>query len=246
MADKPGIFDQISEPLKNWKSKFGVPEAPIRTVSITSREPRINVYPKYIHGNIDEAYKVKIFDPPRDDDPFSGDMVVGYLNEDFVEEVSANWQNLMQIQSNAFENLLQILADRTLKSVLLYRQVWAGNDPFRGRLKLTFSAIKDAKDEVYNPIRVLEKMASPRIDEDVKIGRILRPPIPSARNPEKGIIIAVGKTFEYVGCILTKVAPTFGNKFNSRGYPMYADVDVDFQLVVPATKEDFDREIKRF
>lgn len=194
-----------------------------------------------VRTDISDAYKVKVFDPN------TGDLVVAYLNEDFTEQVSASWSNLINIDTSSLDSALQIFANKSTKAMIMYRQVWGGNSPFSGKLRLVFSAEEDAKQEVYLPIRILEKMASPSIqhwkgaagEANERIFKFLQPPVPSARDPHMGIVIGIGLMFEYIGCVLTSVAPQYSRVLNPKGFPLYAECTVDFQLINPATKEDF-------
>ena len=122
----------------------------------------------------------------------------------------------------------------------MFRQAWEGNDPFRGKLILMFDAKYNAKEEVYKPVRILQKMASPGVEsfliEDI---RVLTPPLPVPKQPSNGITIGIGNMFEYVGCLFTSVVPTWYQAKDTTGYPIHADVEVNYQLVNPVTKGDF-------
>lgn len=151
--------------------------------------------------DISEAYKIRFLSPnyATKEGDYKYDLVIGYLNEDFRESVASKWSNLLSLDNSVVDKFLAIAVNKTTKSLIMYRQIWEGNEPFSGKFILTFDAINNAFTDVYEPVRCLQKMASP--GKDYLIGesiftQVLVPPIPSAIDPSNGVTIGVGRMFD--------------------------------------------------
>ena len=232
-----GISDSVYESFVQPGQKNSIESA--------SQGKTINTYGK-VRDDISDSYKLRFLSPLYEEKgAMRYDLVVAYINEPLREKVSSKWDNLMTESVNWIDKILAVGLEATTKTFLAYRQLWTGNDPFSGKFLLSFDAEDDAYNDVYLPVRILQKMSSPGVrDYDAskyKLGtiRTLTPPIPSASNPLNGVKISVGKMVQYIGAIITSVEPTWSEVMADSGYPIHAEVEVDFQLVSPLTKRDF-------
>lgn len=217
---------------------------------------RIDKYSHKVYGanrsagnppEIAREYKVRIlgYDATRG----SYDLVIGYLSEQYREAISSRWENIVKVDMGALDHLVTKFKGTTTKALAMYRLAWAGNDPFRLRFNLIFDAnpigtesgsFDLAKNYVMKPIRALQKMASPYEGQLTKKGiKTIAPPIEALQNPEVGAItVGIGIGYEFVGCVLTSVSPTYSNVFSDTGFPIHAECELEFQLIQPILKED--------
>lgn len=238
---KDSDFSPITKPGEEFSLSVDSKTKAARNSSGTGA---IQTYGRDRSGEIANEYRLRFLSPEYVINGQSRyDMVIGYLNEDYREELRAKWENAISLDMNTIDQALQFAFNKTTKSMIMYRQVWEGNDPLEGKFILIFDAEDSAFNDVYRPFRALQKMAAPGLGLLLgeKIGiKTLTPPVPSAASPSNGVTISVGRMFEYVGCVITSVGVSWSQKMASDGYPIHADVEVNFRLVNPVTKLDFD------
>jgi hypothetical protein len=97
-------------------------------------------------------------------------------------------------------------------------QVWVGTSPIEIPLTLLFDAQKDAYQEVWRPLSLLESMVLPNYSDN--LGGIYTSP-----NFEGSVSVNLGKMY-LPQCLLTSVASTYDTKLDKKGYPISGQCEI--------------------
>ncbi len=146
--------------------------------------------------------------------------VVGYIGEGASKTLSSNWTSPFEsdtlgsagggskaagiaqsLQSGEGEGKLTTVSQHN--SVM----VWEGTSPPTLNLPVYFQAYADAKLEVEDAIRALERFASPELNAYMPLGR----------SPQL-VVIDVGRRFKILNALLTEVTSELDAPRTSEGY----------------------------
>lgn len=184
-------------------------------------------------------------------------------------KASSSFGGIGDPQGNNFLTLLSGCTGGAVPSgqfALQSVQVWQSTDPIVLDFKVKLEMLSSGKDEVVIPSLKLMKLCLPSISEN-SIGSalgLLVPPGPNLdtmlqlsgsstlegisdylnfRNSGSLVEITVGK-FTFSNCIVTEVTPEFSNMADEDGYPISAELNIEAQTAMIATKGMIDSLVK--
>jgi hypothetical protein len=96
--------------------------------------------------------------------------------------------------------------------------VWEGNRPTVFTMPLVFYALSDARKEVMEPIRALERMLVPATNDYAPLGGI-----------PKSVSIQIGYMAYYADCVITGLTVPMGRPKTAEGYMVWADVNLQVE-----------------
>lgn len=191
--------------------------------------------------NLDDRHKISIFS--RTDEA----KIVCPIQDPFEIKVESEWrpfisaENYLGKYTDLAENFAQA-AGKTLYNKYFSRRIWAGTSPIDIVLPLKFYAVNSTIFDVLQPVVYMFRAALPTrksiIDKntdlvDVNLD-ILTPPGPSpfsefnSRRMGK-IDIYFGTFARFQNVIISSVSTTFDHKKDQNGFPISAEVKVNFQ-----------------
>jgi hypothetical protein len=161
-------------------------------------------------------------------------LVCGVTGEGTSKEITANWNSPFEEDSigghfQKVGGLLQYQTGRTSKSKLASVQIWEGNRPHMFSLVLRFYALADAKAEVMNPLRELEKMLSPEVYRAAPNGRIPQP-----------VWINIGRNAIYGDCILASMSVPLDKEKTPEGYLVRAETTLQVETKTMMNRSEID------
>lgn len=179
--------------------------------------------------------------------------------------VKTSYDSVVPSGGNDLLTILSGLTHGTIPSgqfQLQSAQIWKKTEP----LDINLSGLKvymknDAYNDVVYPIKTLQKMTVPRKKEKSLIGMLI-PPGPDLitilkltnsnkstvnealksynTNGSKGIASITIGNFKFNSVMLTNVDPKFSTTMDSKGYPISAEVDLNFTSVMVPTEDYID------
>ena len=161
--------------------------------------------------------------------------VCGVFGEGATKEIQANWNSPFEEDTigGKFQKvggLMQATTGRTSKSKLSSLQIWEGNRPHSFNLALKLYALKDAKAEVMDPLKELEKMLSPEVNEKMPGGRIPQP-----------VWINIGRNAVYGDCLIVSMTVPLDKEKTSQGYLVRAEAQLQIETRKMLNRSDIDR-----
>lgn len=162
-------------------------------------------------------------------------MVCGVIGEGTTKEVTANWNSPFENDSvgGMFQKaggVLQLVTGKTMKSTFNTQQVWEGNQPYAFSLVLSFYALSDAKREVMDPLRELEKMIDPEVNNC---------PLVAGRFPQN-VWINIGRNAVYGNCIITSLSIPLDKEKTKDGHLVRADASLQIETKTMLNQSDID------
>ena len=177
-------------------------------------------------------------------------LVAGVIGEGTSKEVTANWNSpfeedslggkmqkvggIVQSKGVSLPSWLGgatiIKAGTTSKSLLSSEQIWEGNRPHSFNLVMKFYALKDARTEVMDPIRELEKMIAPEVRANTPGGRI-----------PNTVMINIGRTALYPNCIIASMSQPLDKEKTKEGYLVRAEVTLQIETKTMLNRSDIDQ-----
>ncbi|MFA5618461.1 MAG: hypothetical protein WDK95_16735 [Syntrophorhabdaceae bacterium] len=163
--------------------------------------------------------------------------VCGVIGEGTSQEIIANWNSPFEEDSlgGRFQKvggLVQYVTGQTSKGKLASQQIWEGNRPHTFNLSLKFYALADAKKEVMDPIKALEKMIAPQVNAVAPGGRI---PFP--------VDINIGRIALYSDCVIASMTAPLDKEKTKDGYLVRATVELQIETMTMLNQTDIDRTI---
>ena len=178
--------------------------------------------------------------------------IIALLDRPFSMSSSSDWKALVGT-STQLDEILQAVSKNQISGVSVYsaRRIWTGSDPLSLNLNLKFYAVNNSYNEVLSPCIRLQRMALPSYTPGNL--SLLTPPGPSPYNWTAAtasnttgdyiqIYIAGFLLFDPV--IIKRVTVEFENKYDINGYPMGANVQVEFQTYQVMSKADISKSIQ--
>lgn len=189
------------------------------------------------------------------------EVIKAYVQKNFKISTSSEWSApFANLGSNATLDTLLSIMGLSLRTTTLSTQVWRGTSPLRMRLTFELHAEHDALTEVVIPARQLLSLALPSTNS--RAPTVLVPPGPNlfgeiareavgavnksfgtsfsvpkiATDSGQTINIYISKFLEFKRIIVTDVSTDFATKFDIKGYPMSAAIDIGFTTHTVVTK----------
>mgnify|MGYP001054250945 CR=1 FL=1 len=161
-------------------------------------------------------------------------VVVGVIGEGTTKELQSQWEQPFTDDSlgSMFRKAggaIQAFTGLTSQTTFNTRLVWMGNLPHSINLVLRFYALSDARREVEEPIRELEKMASPDLNTALPAGRI-----------PQYVTLSIGRKVIYPECVITGVSVPLDKETTRDGYLVRADVALQIQTSQMLNKSEID------
>lgn len=161
--------------------------------------------------------------------------VCGVIGEGTSQDVMANWNSPFEEDSlgGRFEKIggiLQYATGRTSKGKLSSQQIWEGNRPHTFSIVLKFYALADAQKEVLAPIKALERMIAPQVNNVAPGGRIPYP-----------VDINIGRIALYEMCALTEMSVPLDKGKTKDGYLVRSEVQLQVETLSMLNRTDIDK-----
>lgn len=181
--------------------------------------------------------------------------IVAILDKPFSMSCGSDWKPLVGVNTQ-LDELVQAVSQNKLSGVSVYstRRIWTGSDPLSLNLNLRFYAVNNTYNEVISPCIRLQRMALPSYGTGHL--SLLTPPGPSPYNwKADGSFSTINTTGDYIQIyiggyllfdpvIVKRVTCEFDNKYDTNGYPMGANVQVEFQTFQVMTKSDISNVVR--
>lgn len=161
-------------------------------------------------------------------------LVAGVIGEGTSKEIAANWNSPFEEDSlgGKFQKaggLVQSKSELTSKSKIASLQVWEGNQPHSFNLVLKFYALANAKQEVMDPLRELEKMIAPEVNEVLPGGRIPQP-----------VWLNIGRNALYRDCVIASMSVPMDKEKTKEGYLVRAETTLQIETSTMLNSSDID------
>lgn len=169
--------------------------------------------------------------------------VVGVIGEGTTKEIQVNWNSPFEEDTiggkySKLGGLIQHFTGRTSKTLLASAQVWEGNRPHQFNLVVKFYALSDAKAEVMEPLRCLEKMLSPNVNDavpwkgwsEIGAGRIPQP-----------VWINIGRNALYGPCLIVGMTQPLDKEKTKDGYLVRCEVNLQVETARMLNRSEIDR-----
>jgi hypothetical protein len=173
----------------------------------------------------------------------TSETVIGYIGTGTTRQLQSNWQSPFE-QANVGSLLsktagvLQTFIGATSITTFSSTQVWDGNRPLSFNLNLVFIAMSDPKNEVMEPLRLLEEFASPElknlmpVDSDdvlVKLGKVFggggKEEDATGRIP--GMVnLNIGDRMLIPDCVIENITTPLDKERDSNGNLLRAEVSL--------------------
>ncbi len=159
--------------------------------------------------------------------------VCGVIGEGASKDIVANWnspfeQDTLGGQLAKIGGVLQIATGKTSKNKLSSEQVWEGNRPHTFNLPLKLYALTDAKKEVMDALRELEKMLAPEVDKWV------------CGSPPQIVSINIGRGAIYTDCLITNMSVPLDGPRTKEGYLIRTAVTLQIETKSMLNRSDID------
>lgn len=163
--------------------------------------------------------------------------VCGVIGEGTSQEIIANWNSPFEEDSlgGGFQKtggIIQAATGMTSKGEFQSTQIWEGNRPHTFNLSLKFYALADAKKEVMDPIKALEKMIAPQVNAVAPGGRIPAP-----------VDINIGRIALYSNCVIASMTAPLDKEKTKDGYLVRATVELQIETKTMLSQGDIDRTV---
>ncbi|WP_419660747.1 conserved uncharacterized protein, PmgG [Desulfosarcina variabilis str. Montpellier] len=170
--------------------------------------------------------------------------VVGVIGEGTSKEVQANWNSPFENDTigGKFEKiggLIQEKTDATSKTLLSSAQIWEGNRPHVFNLVLKLYALADAKKEVMDALRYLEKFASPNVNEMAPF-EIHAGGLKFGRRPAP-VSINIGRTALYTPCLIAGMTQPLDKEKTKDGHLVRCEVNLQIETSRMLNRSEIDR-----
>ncbi len=171
--------------------------------------------------------------------------VVGAIGEGTSKEIQVNWNSPFEDdtvggQFQKIGGIVQEATDMTSKTLMASAQIWEGNRPHQFNLVLQLYAIDDAKKEVMDACRALEKMLSPNVNASlpVEFGA-------DGWNPKYGRIpgevwINIGRNALYGPCVIQGMTQPLDGPVDKNGYLITTQVTLQIETKKMLNRDSID------
>ena len=205
-----------------------------------------------VYGNVDEKVSpyLKAWIAQPDKESKISVCVVGLIGQGTSRALQSNWESPFE-QSNLggmFEKaggLIQATTGETSISTLSSTQIWNGNRPNQFALNLVFYAIRDARKEVMDPLRELEKMMGPNIKSGQRDTKgwlekalsIAASAMPGGRIPLP-VILNIGRRTIVPDCVIESMSVPLDKERDRFGNLIRAEVSLSISTKVMLNRDN--------
>jgi hypothetical protein len=175
--------------------------------------------------------------------------ILANIPETLMLATGSDWGQ--KLPSTPLDNLLQSLGNigslidkfstgRNFKPILgdLTFQVWESSSPLEFNLQLLFDAENDAYEDVVKPIQNLQKLSMPYYWG----AGFMLPPGPSLIERNRGrISLRIGRFLAINSVILPTVNVIYSSRFDAKGQPISAQVEMTVRTVVTPDRSQYSR-----
>ncbi len=181
--------------------------------------------------------------------------VRGIISSDVTIESSAKWRGIADTitslvspfkgssggASKAVTGITKLIdtastsMGATFQQPWMSRKVWQGTEPLKFRVGVKFIAWEDAEKEVYLPTLYLLSLMYPRLLGSIGAGALAvggfaapGPGFLKGVGLNDDIVIKIGQNITYNLCYIEHLSVRWANTFNSKGMPMFSNVDISF------------------
>lgn len=192
-----------------------------------------------VHGQISPHLKAWIM---------QGDVcVVGVIGEGTSRQLQTNWDspfegaNADSSDYSSIAAIAQVDLGVTTVTQMNSLQIWKGAQPHTFSLVLSLYALKDAKSEVMDAIRNLEKFASTNLNErsPAELSWSEADVLNMGHAPQK-LMINIGRLVVYDDAILESVDTPLGGPKDIGGNLVSAEVTLNLQSYSSINRRDID------
>lgn len=170
--------------------------------------------------------------------PGQGVEIIADMPEETGTSLGSEWESWMAANGNKMQDIAQLVTGSNLRWQEASKQAWSNSSPVEIPLELIFEAEKDARSEVYEPMRVLEMLALP----STGIGGLLQAPGPAgliSTGPSLEVSLFIGKTLEIPQGIIVSVSSTFSSRLTKEGYPISGRSSISYRTSFTPTRADW-------
>ena len=158
--------------------------------------------------------------------------IVGAWGTGTSKELTANWASPFEGESIGAQfqktgGLVQAWTDMTTVTTLNSRQTWEGNRPTTFTLELKLYALEDPDSEVMQPIRALEIMAAPDVDDIQPAG---------GRIPDR-VCLNIGTKTIYTDMVIDSISLPFDKEIDSQGRFVRATLNLQLSTLTMVSKD---------
>lgn len=176
--------------------------------------------------------------------------IVADMPEEVTTAVGSEWEAILPSAVGDYSDLVgkvaKVSGNNAVASALT-KQVWVNSSPIEFPISLLFKATSDPKNEVVDPMRVLEMLAMPATYGGIlsgaanAVGGLLVSPGPNRGKVAGGDLsleLIVGKQLHFDSCIIVNVSSTFSSRLHN-GYPIAGRSDITFRSDHVLSREEW-------
>lgn len=158
--------------------------------------------------------------------------VVGVWGPSTSKELTANWTSPFEGESIGNKiplagGVAQAATDMTSVTTLNSRQVWEGNRPTTFNIELKLYALEDPDSEVMEPIRALEFMSAPDVNDMQPAG---------GRIPDR-VCVNIGTRNIFTDMVIDSISQPYDKEIDSLGRFVRATLNVQVSTLTMISKD---------
>lgn len=159
--------------------------------------------------------------------------IVGAYGPGTSMEITANWMSPFEAATLGNTPLrtsaafVQTITGMTLVSTLNTRQAWEGNEPTRFNVELMLYALRDPDLEVMQPLRALEYMIAPDVNDFWGVGGKIA----------KALQLNVANRIIYQYLVLENLSAPFDKEMDSQGRFVRCTVNLTLSTLTMVSKQ---------
>lgn len=158
--------------------------------------------------------------------------IVGAWGAGTSKELTANWASPFEGESIGNKipiagGVAQAATDMTTITTLNSRQTWEGNRPTTFALEFKLYALEDPDTEVMQPIRALEVMAAPDVNDTQPVG---------GRIPDR-VCLNIGTKTIYTDMVIDSISLPFDKEIDSQGRFVRATLNLQLSTLTMVSKD---------
>lgn len=158
--------------------------------------------------------------------------ICGVYGPGTSKEITANWTSPFEGESIGQKvplagGVAQAFTEMTTITTLNSRQEWAGNRPTAFTLELKLYALHDPDVEVMQPLRALEIMIAPDVNDYHPVG---------GRIPQR-VLLNIGTKAIYTDLVIESLSQPFDKEVDSQGRFVRATVNVQLSTLTMVSKD---------
>ena len=157
--------------------------------------------------------------------------IIADMPEETTTAVGSEWEGFLPASIGSVSNAAETIVKTITGSGAVYQyntqQIWVNSSPMEIPITLQFDTTRDAAQDVYIPMRLLELMALPR-----EAGGFLYSPGTNSgliAGGDSSISLHIGKHLNIPRVIVVSVNSSFDSRLDKNGYPISGRSDITFR-----------------